>query len=402
MKIIRSIAWRFMMKGTEKGHFSLLTLFSWVAIGVGVAAMCGLLSVMYGFESSLKSKVLNAYPHIIVSPVLGGGPVDDDPKVLNSLATHEGVVRAVPYIEREMILQSRTRTLGGVIWGLSLKDFDRVQKGIVEGEIPKENVEVPEVVLGKELAHRLNLNPGDTIKVISPTSKIGLMGAVPKSETFKVSGLYVSGHYEFDEQYLYMLKEDAQDLLGWSQKISGYHSWTSHIEDADRVQQSLTGVLGPNLKAESWSVFNAALFQSLKLEQYCMSTILSFAILIAVMNIVITLMMHVTHKRKNIGILRALGASKSQIQGVFEWQGTWMGIVGLSLGAALTLLFILYVKYLSHYQLPEIYYDRSIPIDIRPGAFLVIFSVAVGLIYLATLFPARKAAKLDPIEAIRE
>lgn len=402
MKIVRSIAWRFMMKGTEKGHFSLLTLFSWLAIGVGIAAMCGLLSVMYGFESSLKSKVLNAYPHIIVSPAEGGNSIEDDPQVLKKISTHRRVTRTVPFIEREMILQSRTRSLGGVIWGLTLKDFDRVQKGIVEGEIPRENSEVPEVVLGRELAHRLNLNIGEKVKVISPTTKVGLMGSVPKSETFKVSGFYVSGHYEFDEQYLYMLKEDAQDLLGWNKKISGYHLWTSKMDDADSVQMSLSLVLSSDLKAESWSVFNAALFQSLKLEQYCMSTILSFAILIAVMNIVITLMMHVTHKRKNIGILRALGASKAQIQSIFVWQGTWMGIVGLSLGAVLTLLFIIYVKYLSKYQLPEIYYDRTIPIDIRPISFLVIFISAVGFIYLATLFPAKKAAKLDPIEAIRE
>ncbi len=402
MKVIRAIAWRFMMKGTEKGHFSLLTLFSWIAIGVGVAAMCGLLSVMYGFENSLKTKVLNAYPHIIVSPEEGGGSIPENSKGLKALIEQPGIVRVVPFIEREMILQSRSRTLGGIIRGLSLKDFDQVQKGLVEGALPLDSLELSEVVLGQELAHRLNLYPGDTVKIISPTTKMGLMGSVPKSETFKVSGLYASGHYEFDEQYLYMLKEDAQDLVGWTQAISGYHLWTPTLEEADQVQKTLTPILDKGLKAESWSVFNAALFQSLKLEQYCMSTILSFAILIAVMNIVITLMMHVTHKRKNIGVLRALGASKTQIQKIFIWQGTWMGIVGLSFGAVLTALFIIYVKYFSHYQLPEIYYDRSIPIDIRPLSFLIIFGGAICFIYLATLLPSRKAAKLDPIEAIRE
>lgn len=402
MEVTKTIAWRFMMKGTEKGHFSLLTLFSWIAIGVGVAAMCGLLSVMYGFENSLKSKVLNAYPHIIVSPELGGEKIPDNPKTLQLLLEHPGVNRAVPYIEREMILQSRTRTLGGVIWGLNSKDFDRVQKGIVEGVVPQINPEVPEVVLGQELAHRLNLFPGDNLKVISPIHREGVMGSIPKAETFKVSGLYASGHYEFDEQYLYMLKEDAQELLGWNSDISGYHLWTPSLEDADNVQRTLSKVIDKSLKAESWSVFNAALFQSLKLEQYCMSAILSFAILIAVMNIVITLMMHVTHKRKNIGILRALGASTDQIRKIFIWQGSWMGIVGLSLGAVLTTLFIVYVKYLSSYKLPEIYYDRTIPIDIRPVSFALIFVGAIVFIYLATILPSRKAAKLDPIEAIRE
>jgi lipoprotein-releasing system permease protein len=256
--------------------------------------------------------------------------------------------------------------------------------------------------MGQELAHRLHLFPGDEVKIISPTSKTGFMGAMPKSETFKVSGLYASGHYEFDEQYIYMQMEDAQDLLEWNQQISGYHVWTPKIEQADAVQKTLEPVIDKTMKAESWSVFNAALFQSLKLEQYCMSTILSFAILIAVMNIVITLMMHVTHKRKNIGVLRAIGASQTQIRRIFMWQGTWMGIVGLSMGAALTAVFIVYVKYFSKYQLPEIYYDRTIPIELRPWSFIFIFGGAIIFIYLATLFPSRKAASLDPIEAIRE
>ncbi|MFM8313940.1 MAG: ABC transporter permease, partial [Deltaproteobacteria bacterium] len=267
MAITRNIAWRFMMKGTEKGQFSLMTFFSWTAIGVGVAAMCGLLSVMYGFENSLKTKVLNAYPHIIVSLRDSNGHLFDNPQSVKNLNSQPGVVRVVPFIEREMILQSKTRSLGGVIWGLKQPDFDRVKKGLVEGELPSEQSQTPEVVMGQELAHRLHLFPGDEVKIISPISKTGLMGAMPKSEIFKVSGLYASGHYEFDEQYIYMQMEDAQDLLGWNQEISGYHVWTPEIEQADAVQKSLEPFIDKTLKAESWSVFNAALFQSLKLEQ---------------------------------------------------------------------------------------------------------------------------------------
>lgn len=398
----RSIAWRFMMKGTERGTLSPMTIFAWLAIGVGVAAMSSLLAVMYGFESSLKDKVLKAYPHVIVRPKAGGNVLRDYAPITEAIGKTAGVQRVTPYLDSEMILQSERRTMGGVVWGIPLADLDKYQGGVSEGKLPDPKAKLPQVLLGMELGHALGAEVGSEIKIISPIERGGAMGMLPQAQTFQVAGLYASGHYEFDHQYLMMILEDAQDLLRTGNSISGWHVWADSLGDADAVAKRIGPSLPPKWEAASWTVFNSALFHSLALEQYAMFSILSFAIAIAVMNIVITLMMHVTHKKKNIGILRALGASTRQVRRVFIWQGALLGGVGLVLGAVLTVVFIVYVRYFSTYQLPDIYYDRSIPIEIRPLSLLLIYGVAILMIFLATLYPSARAARLDPVDAIRE
>ena len=402
MKFVPWVAWRFMLKGTSLGKFSAMTFFAWMAIAVGTGAMSSLLSVMYGFEGALKERVLNAYPHLMIRPKEGNYPLKKHAVWTEKLSQLPHAARVMPYAETEMILQSDYRTLAGIVWGIPENEMARLQKGLSQGKLPTMDSRLPQVVVGVELAERLGVSPGSRLKLISPIEKGGVMGLVPQTQTFEVSGIYTSGHYEFDQQYLFLLLADVQDLLKWGDAITGWHVWAPELRETSQLLQEVQSVLPQGLQAQSWEVFNSVLFQSLKLEQYAMFTILSFAIAIAVMNIVITLMMHVTHKRTNIGVLRALGASHLQIKKIFVWQGAFLGAVGLTLGAFLTGLFILYVKYFSSYQLPDIYYDRSIPIEIRPFSLMMIYLVATIMIFVGTLYPAQKAARLDPIEAIRE
>jgi lipoprotein-releasing system permease protein len=153
---------------------------------------------------------------------------------------------------------------------------------------------------------------------------------------------------------------------------------------------------------ETWRVFNSALFESLKLEQFAMFTILSFAILVAVMNITITLLMNIYYKKKNIGVLRSMGASQKQIRRIFLWEGLMLGGVGLVGGAILTGVLIFVIQNYEPFQLPAIYYDRSIPVEVRWQSLSVIYAVGAALILLATWLPSKKAAELDPVKAIRE
>ncbi len=379
-----------------------MTLFSWLAIAIGIGAMCSLLSVMFGFERELKTRVLNAYPHILIKQKGRATPIADYEKVETEIKKVAGVERVTPYIEAEMILQSESRTLGGIVWGVNDAEMQRLSKNITEGKAPSKLSANGEVLVGSELAGRLGISVGQRVTLISPIQKSGPMGMLPDSQSFTVSGNFTSGHYEFDQGYLFAPLEDAQDLMRSGNTITGWQIWTNKMEDAEAISHQIQDVLPENLEAQSWTVFNSALFSSLKLEQYAMSAILAFAILIAVMNVVITLMMNASNKKKHIGVLRALGASSQQIKKIFLYQGAWMGVVGLGLGTFLFVAFVIYVKYFSTFQLPEFYYDRSIPVELRPGPIAMIYFGAIVLIFLATLLPAIRASRLDPIEAIRE
>jgi lipoprotein-releasing system permease protein len=401
IKNLKSIAFRFMLQGTEEGRFSPTTLFAWVAIAIGVAAMGSLLSVMYGFETTLRERVLKAYPHVFIRPPGDEKLIEDYLPIQEKILKIKSVKRSTPYLESEMIVQSRNRTLAGVVWGLPQEDFKYLKPNIQKGTVVQK-ANIPQVVMGIELVGRLGLSIGSRFQIISPIETGGAFGVVPKEQTYELVGIYSSGHYDFDNQYLFILLEEAQTLLEVEKGISGWQVWGEDYEGSREVEQDISNLLGKKMKIESWEVFNSALFHSLKLEQYAMFIILSLAIAIAVLNIVITLMMHVQHKKKNIGILVALGATQKQIKKIFLWQGLWVGIVGLVMGAILTVLILLYIKFFSSYELPDIYYDRTVPIEIRSGSMVAIYFVAMVMIYLATLLPARRAAKTNPIEAIRE
>lgn len=395
------VAWRFMLKGTERGRFSAMTLFAWLAIGVGVGTMSALLSVMYGLEASLRDGFLKAYPHILIRRVAKTTPTAvEQERISLMLSGQEGVERFMPYVETEMIAQSANRAVGVVIWGVPDGEWRHLRKNIRRGNQPSTTSAAVEGVLGAELADTLRSDLRDTVTLLSPLRRAGALGATPRTFPIRISGLYESGHYEFDKQYLFMPLADAQDIVGKGPVLSGWHVWARDLESARKLSTEIAAKLPEGWEAQSWAQFNEALFQSLKLEQFSMFLILSFAVLIAVMNIAITLIMHVSHKRKNIGILRALGASAEQIRNIFIWQGAFLGLVGMAIGGVLTVVLLYYIQ--NNYSFPDIYYQTNVPVEIRPWSIFLVYLVCSALVLVATIYPSVQASRLDPIEAIRE
>jgi lipoprotein-releasing system permease protein len=401
MSVERMLGWRFMLLGTERGRFSPMTLFAWAAIGVGTGTMCALLSVMYGLETSIRDSLLKAYPHILVKSE-DGRPVANFEAIQKQLSQHPRVVRALPFVELEMIAQTEGKStgLGVVLWGLPADELDRMKKEMEMGGPPDPSASAPQLVLGGELAHFLKAGVGSEVRLISPLKRSGMFGAIPENFSFSVSGLYFSESYELDKQYAFMLLADAQELSSHPDKISGWRVWVEDIDDSQAVAAELAAELPQGIEANSWQSFNAALFQSLKLEQWGMFLILSFAVFIAVLNVAITLMMHVTHKRRNIGILRAIGASQQSIRRIFLWQGIFLGLVGMIVGAVISFTLLALIQYV--YQFPDIYYVRMVPVEVRPGSVIAVYIVATLLVVLATLYPSWRATMVDPVDAMRE
>lgn len=401
MSFERMVGWRFMLLGTERGRFSPMTLFAWAAIGVGTGTMCALLSVMYGLETSIRDSLLKAYPHIMVKSA-DGKSVAGHEAIQAKLTKHPRVVRAVPFVELEMIAQTEGKKtgVGVIVWGLPSEEFQKMRREIEIGAPPDATARTTQIVLGGELARFLKADVGTGVRLISPVKRTGALGAIPENFSFTVSGLYYSESYELDKQYLFMLLEDAQDLTSQADKISGWRVWVENVDDSHDVADELASILPEGIAAHSWKSFNQALFESLKLEQWGMFLILSFAVFIAVLNVAITLMMHVTHKRRNIGIMRALGASKDAVRRVFLWQGVFLGLVGMILGAVLSFTLLVLIQYA--YEFPDIYYVRMVPVEVRPWSVVAVYIVATVLVVIATLYPSWKATELDPVEAMRE
>jgi len=396
--LTRSLAWRFMIKSTTKGKLSILTLLSWIAIAVGVGVMGGLLSIMYGLETSLKKSILRSYPHVFIKPKVVSDKINNHQKWTDALQKLPEVSRVVPYVESEMIAQSQNRTLGVVVHGVPKDELERLNAFLVQGKSPLQG-KMPQGILGVELAHHLGLQIDETFLLVSPFKRSGAMGVAPEATRFEMSGVFSTGHYDFDKQAIYLSLEEAQFLLQKNTSISGWQIWLKNESDAEDFSSRLVGVLPEPWQAQSWQVFNGALFQSLKLEQIGMAVILGFAILIAALNISITLLMNVNNKKSNIGILRAMGLSSYRVQNIFLWQGVWTGVVGLLGGALLAFIIIFYAQ--NFYEFPEIYYVRNVPVEIRPWSLATIYISASFLILIGTLYPAYRASQIHPIEAIR-
>lgn len=401
-----SIALRY-LKSRRHGPFAFLTTL--IAIGgvtLGVAALIVTLAFQTGFRTDIREKTLGIQPHIILF-----GTEKDTALTIESLGKQIALLKEVegwaPFLLGQTLIQSKKNSQGILIKGiLPDEEFQvtGVKKTLISGDWNslRENSE-RFIVLGKELARSLAVSVGDEILVFSPTemATLGGLGSVPKIESYRVGGIFQAGMYDYDANLALISLSQAQKLFK-VEGATGLGIRVARLESAEKVAEKIAEIAGPKYWARSWLAMNRNLFEALKLEKLVMTIILAMIILVASFTIVSNLILISIEKSRDIGILRAIGASSSSIQKIFLYAGMTLGTAGILLG---TILGIALVKILSKTQwikLPaDIYYLDTLPAKLSAGDLLTVLVCAFVITTLSAIYPALQAAKVNPGEAIR-
>lgn len=405
------IGLRYLKAKRKQTFISIITFISMAGVMVGVMALVIVLSVMAGFQEDLRSKILGTTSHILVMKFGKGMENADD--VVNKVKTVPHVVAASPFIYNQVMLTSETGVSGAVVRGIEPETASTVTdiaKNIREGKLSavsqkkkdKNGVEVPGAVIGKELAKNLGVFLGDYINVISPLGTVTPMGMVPKVKRFQVEGVFDSGMYEYDSSLLYMSLKEAQSFFELGSMVTGIEVRTDDIYKARETGKKIQGSLGYPFWTRDWIEMNKNLFAALKLEKIAMFVILALIVLVAAFNIISTLIMVVMEKQKDIAILKAMGATSGSIMKIFVIEGTVIGTVGTALGLLGGYLSCFILAKYKFIELPgDVYYISTLPVKMEPTTLLIVSAAALGISFIATIYPAYQAARLDPAEALR-
>ncbi|MCD6570779.1 MAG: lipoprotein-releasing ABC transporter permease subunit [Deltaproteobacteria bacterium] len=408
MKFELFIARRYLKAKKSLKFISFTSGLAVFGIGIGVMALIVVLAVMNGFQDDIKTKILGTQSHIIVSHYMGG--VADPDKVIADVVSDPEVIGATPFILSQGMISAPGGVRGVVIRGidpLSAPSVVRIKDIIIDGSF--KDLGDSGVLVGSELAGEIGIYVGDNINIISPSGTMTPLGMIPKSMAFVVKGLFSTGMYEYDSNMVYISLNAAKRLC-MQDSPSGVEIKIKDIYRAVPVAKRLTNALGPGYWAKTWKDMNRSLFTALRLEKTAMFIILTFIILVAAFNIISTLIMMVVEKRKDIAILKSMGATSKQILRIFMLHGLFIGISGALLGLILG-LFLAYnlnpvvsvIEAILHIEVmpKDIYYITGLPTKVEFLDVFFIVLASLSLSFLATIYPARQAARQDPVEVIR-
>jgi len=403
------IGGRYLRAKKKETFISLITLLSISGVTVGVMALIVVIAVMAGFESDLKQRILGVESHIVL--MRHDGSVPDYQKITEQVKEVRGVETATPFIYTQIMLRSSSGVSGAVLRGIDPKSAGGVIKilenSALQNLMQAEQLEdskpfVPGIILGKELSRNLGVVKGDAVYLISSRGMISPIGYLPAMKRFKVAGLFESGMYEYDGSLAYINLKDAQKLLNMEGAVTGIEVRVHDIYGARNISKKIVSKFGFPYWARDWMQMNQNLFSALKLEKTVMFIILALIVLVAAFNIASTLIMMVMGKTKDIAILKAMGALDGSIRKIFIFKGLIIGAVGTTLGVCLGFTLCKLLEKYKFIHLPgDVYYISTLPVRLEALDVFMIASAAMIICFLATLYPANQASKLDPIEAIR-
>jgi len=414
MKYEWFIGLRYLKAKRKQAFISIITIISIVGVMVGVMTLIVVLAVMSGFEKTIKEKILGTQAQIVVLKA-GQEGMDRYEEALKKVEEVKGVVAATPFIYTEVMLSSESIVTGGVIKGIdpdSVGKVTELARNMKAGRLQdlKGESNPPGIILGSELAKHLGMSLNDSIQVISPLGTMTPMGMMPKMRRFHVVGIFHSGLYDFDSKFAYISIGSAQKFLDMDSRVTGIEVKSNNIYQVKEIEKEIRKKLGFPFWTKDWIEMNRNLFSALKLEKIVMFILLVLIVLVAAFNIISTLIMVVMEKQKDIAILKSMGAPSRGILRIFVIEGGVIGVAGTALGTIIGLgmafnldKIVAFLENLFGFKIlsPDVYYIEKFPSQVNPLDIAVIVATAILISLLATLYPAWRASKLDPAEALR-
>ncbi len=401
---------RYLRARRQEGFISIIAAFSFLGIMLGVATLIIVMAVMNGFRKELLNKILGLNGHVLVQPL--ESPLTDYEAVAQRLSGVEGIRIAVPIVEGQALASSPFNAAGVLVRGIRGADLAKIPsiaQNIKQGSLDGFD-QGQGVVIGRRLADQLTLRAGDSVTMVSPRGAVTPMGTTPRIKPYKIAAVFEIGMSEYDAAFVFMPLTEAQAYFNRANDVTAIEVYTANPDDVQRYRQLITDAAKRPIFMVDWRQRNATFFSALQVERNVMFLILTLIILVAAFNIASSLIMLVKDKGRDIGILRTMGATQGAIMRIFLITGAAIGVVGAITGFVVGLVVCLniesirqFLSWLTNTEIfpPELYFLSRLPADLDPGETTAVVVMALALSLLATLYPSWRAARLDPVEALR-
>ena len=409
------VAWRYLKSKRKDGFISIITWLSLIGISLGVATLIIVMSVMNGFRDEMLSKILGMNGHITVVSNFAGDDIDNYKSLSNGIINITSIkkenIKSIPIIEAQVMVAANNNSQGAMLRGIDYNDIKKIEplynglKGINPTKL-KEG----EVLIGTTLARKLGLFEGDEITITTAKGNITAFGTIPRIRSYTIGGLFTTGMSTYDSDFVYMPLDYAQTFLDMEGVVNYIELFIPNPDDADKIGNSINKMISPTHRTISWKRQNSSFVSALNVERNVMFLILTLIILVASFNIISSLVMLVKEKSHDIAVLRTIGASKANVMKIFFLAGSFIGVVGTITGVSLGIIVSENIEIVRQFfqsltgtkLFPDdIYFLSELPskIDYTEVFWVVIMSLSIS--FLATIYPSRKAARMQPIDVLR-
>ncbi len=401
---------RYLRARRKEGFISVIAGFSFLGIVLGVATLIIVMAVMNGFRHELLQKILGLNGHLLIQPL--EKPLTDWAEVAARVSKVPGIKLAAPIVEGQALASSPFNSGGVLVRGIRLQDLEKlpsVANNIKQGTL-KGFDEGKGLAIGRRLADQLSLRAGDNITLVAPRGAVTPMGTMPRIKVYKVAAVFEIGMSEYDSAFVFMPLKEAQAYFNRAGDVTAIEVYTDNPDNVDSYRKAVQAAAKRPIFMIDWRQRNATFFTALQVERNVMFLILTLIVLVAALNIVSGLIMLVKDKGQDIAILRTMGATQGSIMRVFLITGASIGVVGTLVGLGLGVVISLnieslreFLSWLTNTELfsPELYFLSHLPADMDTGETVAVVVMALTLSFLATLYPSWRAARLDPVEALR-